>query len=90
MDQVGLDREVLVDEVRPVGIVGVDAADLGGGDDHQIRPVLAEPAKGRALVSEVQLVTGRGEDLGRVAPGLKPPYDRGTDHPAVAGDEDTS
>ena len=67
MDQVGLDREVLVDEVRPVGVVGVDAADLGGGDDHHVWSVLAKPAKGRPLVGEVQLVTCRGEDLGRVA-----------------------
>ena len=41
MDQVGLDREVLVDKFRPVGVVGVDASDLGRGDDHNVGPVLA-------------------------------------------------
>ena len=90
VDQVGLDREVLVDEVRPVGVVGVDAADLGGGDDHHVGPVLLKPAKGRPLVGEVQLVACRGEDLGRVAALLKPPNNRRTDHPTVAGDKDTS
>ena len=77
-------------KVRPVGVVGVDAADLGRGDNHHVGPVLAEPAKGRPLVGEVQLVTCRGEDLGRLAALLKPPDNRGPDHPAVAGDEDTS
>jgi hypothetical protein len=41
VDDVGLDHQVLVDELGRVGVVGVDAADLGRGQIHLVGPLVA-------------------------------------------------
>jgi hypothetical protein len=36
VDDIGLDHQVFVDELRRIGVVGVDAADLGRGEDDDV------------------------------------------------------
>ena len=83
MDQVGLDREVLVDKVRPVGVVGVDTADLGGGDNHHVGPVIRRASQ-RSRSWSVRSSSSRvAKNLGLSPPFLEPADYRGSDHPAV-------
>ena len=62
-DEVRRDGEVLVNEIRRVGGVRVDAADFGRGDDDDVRFSGGEEIENRALVAEIELVAGGGEDL---------------------------
>ncbi len=43
MDDVGLDCEVVADELRGIGVVSMDAAHLRPGQVHMVDLVLPEP-----------------------------------------------
>lgn len=89
LDYVGLNHQVLVDEVGWVGVVGVDAAHQGGGQVHLIWPFQVEKPLHGGLIGQVKLSVGSGDDLGwRCALGQQVPHDGGTHHAAVAGDVD--
>ena len=87
VDQVGLDQQVLIEEVGAVEVVGVDAPDLGCGDEEVVGPFLLQEGQHRALVQQVQLRTAAGDDLG-VAAGLQAAHQRAADHATVPGHED--
>ena len=55
VDQVGLDHQVLVQEVGAVLVVGLDAADLGRGDEDVVGPLLGQEGVHGALVQQVEL-----------------------------------
>ena len=54
MDDARLDDQVVVDELGRVGVVGVDAADLGRGQEDVVRPLLLEKGAHCRLVQQVQ------------------------------------
>lgn len=84
-DHVGLDHEVLVNEVGGVDVVGVDAAHLGRGQIHLLRFDLREEGAHGGLVSEVEFGVGAGDDVaGGVAGGEQLAHDGRADHAAVA------
>ena len=85
VDDVAGDGEVVVEEVGWVGVVGVDAADAGGGEDHHCGPVLVEEGVGGGLVEEVEFGVGAGEDVGE-AFGLEASVDGAADEAGVAGE----
>ena len=87
LDHVGLDDEVVADEVGGVGVVGEDAADPGGGENDVLGPLLLEEAGDRGGVEEVELGVGAGEEVG-VAEAGKFALDGGADQATVAGDVD--
>ena len=64
----------------------MDAADLGGCDDDDVRFFRGEEIKDRALVAEVELVAGGSDEL-VAAEFLGLAHERGADHAAVARDE---
>ena len=86
-DEVGGDGEVFVDEVRRIGGVRMDAADLGGGDDDDVRFFRGEEIEDRVLVAEVEFGAGGGEESIAAAFGGFAD-EGGADHAAVAGDEE--
>ena len=88
LDDVVLDDEVVADEVGWVGVVGEDAADLGGGEDDELGPLLLKEAGYGGGVEEVELGARAGEDLG-VAETGELAVDGGADEAAVSGDVDT-
>lgn len=87
VDDVGLDLEVGGDEVGGEGGVGVDAADLGGGEDDVARVLGGEEGLDVGLAGEVELGVG-AEDDGGEAEREEAAQDRGPDEALVAGDED--
>ena len=74
------------DELGRQAIVGLDAADLGRGDDELVDFVPLEEGVDGVLVEQVQLGVGGGEQLD-VSPTLQPARDGAADHAAVAGEE---
>lgn len=54
MDDVGLDDQIVVDELGRVGVVGVDAADLGCGQEDVVGALAFEEGADGLLVHEVQ------------------------------------
>lgn len=62
-DDVGLDLEVDGDEVGWVGVVGVDAADFGGGEDDVVWGVGGEEGIDGGLGSEVEFGVGEEEEV---------------------------
>jgi len=64
----------------------MDAADLGGGDDHDVRLFLPQEIKDCALIAQVQLVAGGGDDL-IAAEFFRLADEGGADHAAVTRDE---
>ena len=87
VDQVALDEQVLIEEVSAVEVVGLDAADLGSGDEDVVRLLLSQEGVHGALVDQVQLGVGAGDEV-VVAQRLQAPHDGRTHHAAVAGDVD--
>ena len=82
---VDLDLQVLGEEVDRVGVVGEDAADLGGRQHHVARLGLGEEREHLVAVLEVQLGRGPADQRGEALP-LEVAPDGGADQPAVTGD----
>jgi len=74
VDDVDLDGDVLVDEVGRVSAVGEDATDLCGSEHHVFGARLIVEGFDGALVDEVELGVGAGDDVG-VAAGLQCAHD---------------
>ncbi len=87
VNHVGLHHQVLVDELGRVGVVGVDAADFGGGQVHLGGLFLCKEGLHGGLVGQVQLRMGAGDKVG-LALLLKGADDGAADHAAVACDVD--
>ena len=87
MEDVVLNGEILVDEVGAVGVVGMDAADTGGGHEDVVGLFGLEEVEGGALVEQVELLPGTNKEIG-VAGRLQAAQDGRTHHTAMAGDID--
>ena len=87
LDDVGFDHQVFVDELRRVGVVGVDAADLGSGEVDLFGLFGSKEGVDGSLVGQIKLGVGAGDDV--LAPGgLELADDGRADHATVAGDVD--
>lgn len=64
VDDIGLDLEVDGDEIRGKVGVGVDAADLGGGEEDVAGAVEEEEGLDVGLAGEVELRVGGDEEVG--------------------------
>ena len=87
VDDVRLDDQVGVDEIRRIGVVGVDAADLCGRQVDLRWPLFGEKSSDRCLVGQVQLGVGPNQDV-LVARRRQGTDKGGAHHAAVAGDVD--
>ena len=87
VDDIGLDHQIDVDELGRIGVVGMDAADLGGGQDHMVDFLMAEKIPHRRLTGEIEFGMAAGDDL-PAAEVLQLPDDGRTDHAAMSGDID--
>ena len=84
---VGLDRQVVVDEVRREAVVGHDAAHLGGSQKDEFRPLELEKGLRRALVGQIEF-GARAQDQVGVSGRLQAAHDRAAYQAAMAGNED--
>lgn len=64
VDDVALDGEVVADELSGVFVVGVNAADLGGGQEDVVGLLCVEEGVGGGLVGEVKFGVGARQELG--------------------------
>ena len=85
VQHVGLNHDVFIDEIGPQGIIGVDAAHLGGGQQHVFGPVFGKKAGHGGLVGQVELGRGAGDEVG-VAPARELAQQCRAHHAPVAGD----
>ena len=81
-----MNLEVFVDELGAAGVVGVDAADAGGGEVDEVGAFGFEEGADGGLVEEVQLGAG-AEDQFAVA--VKAADESGAYEAVVAGDENS-
>ena len=65
-DHVERDREIVGDEIGRIGTVRVNAADLGGRQEHRIRLGLREPAIDAGAIRQVEAAALR--ESGRSSP----------------------
>ncbi|MCY1293835.1 hypothetical protein D9M68_575460 [compost metagenome] len=86
LDEVGLDHQVLVDEVGRIAVVGMNAAHLGRRQIDLVDAMDLEIVLYLRLVEQVQLVAAGGKDVG-VAQRLQTADDGRADHTAMAGNE---
>ena len=85
MYHVTLNHQVLVDELRGVGVIGVNSANFCCGKNNHVWPLrLHEVADGQ-LVGQIQLGMGAGDNI-FLTSGPKLPGDRAAYHAAVASD----
>ena len=63
MDRVRGDREVVVDKLRRVGVVGVDPAHLRSRYDRIIGSLGGEEFSGRLSIAQVKLSARAGHDV---------------------------
>ena len=87
IDDVDFDLQVDGDELGGIAVVGVDAADLGGGQHHTVNAFGGEELAYRPLVGEIELVMAPGHHVA-AAEGLQMAHDGRADHAAMAGDVD--
>ena len=91
VDHVGLDHQVVVDEIGRIGVVGVDSADPGRGQDDKVRLLGLHEITHGGLVGQIQLGMRARDQLERIAllpPRFESPHNGAADHPAMAGDVD--
>ena len=86
VDHVGLDQQIVADEVGRVRVVRDDAADLGRGHEHVGRPLLREEALDGGRVAQVDGCTRRADHVAEAARGERAAYRRAREA-ALAGDE---
>ena len=84
VDDVGLDREIVVEKFARARVVGEDSADGRGRQDDDLRPSALHPGLDLRLTAQIDVTAADGEDL--TALGREPPHDRRSDHAAMAGD----
>lgn len=84
VDHVGLDRQIVADELGRVAVVGDDAAHLGRGQKYVFRPVLSEEGIDRSGVGQIEFGVGALQDV-RIALALKVADDGRANQTAVAG-----
>ena len=84
VDHVGLDRQVVADELGRVAVVGNDAAHLGCCQEHVFRFVFGKEGIDRCGVSKIEFGVGALQDV-RVALRLEIADDGRADQAAVAG-----
>jgi hypothetical protein len=75
---IGLNNKVIVDEVCRVGIVGVDASDLGCSQENVFWPLVFEKILHILLDFKIQLWMGAQDEV-LVTLGLKATKDGGAD-----------
>jgi hypothetical protein len=63
MDNVGLHHQVLVDEFSRVGVIGMDTTYLGGSEIDLFGHLIRKKFIHSALISQVKLVMGPGDDV---------------------------
>ena len=88
MDDVGLDRQIVVNEIGGEGVVGVNAADLGGGEDDGVGPVLLQPNFDGDLIAQID--DGAVDFQHLIAATLQIPRDRRSHHALMARDPNSS
>ena len=64
LDDVGLDVEIVADEVGGVGVVCEDAAYLGCGEDDELGLLCGEERGDGGVVEEVELGVGARDEVG--------------------------
>ena len=87
LDDIGLNGQVAVNKIGRIGVVGQDAADLGGSHKHIVRLGIFKKGFGIGLAGQVELGMGAGDKVG-IAIGLEFAEDGGTGEASVAGDID--
>ena len=91
VNDIGLNHQIVIDEVRRIGVVGVNPTHPGRCQNHHIRAHILHEGMHRGLISEIQLDMGAGDQLHRFtrgSPAFQPAQNGATDHPAMAGDVD--
>ena len=83
MDQVGLDGQVLVDEFRREGVIGVNPPHLGRRQEDVFRPLFPEKGLDGVLAREVKLFAGPPDDIA-VSGRSKPAADGLSHQPPMA------
>ena len=89
LDDVGLQDEVVADEVGGVGAVGHDAADPGRGEKDKVGPFGGEERVNGGLVEQVELLVRAGKNVA-VSPAQQFAVDGRADQAAMAGDIDAT
>ena len=87
VDHVGLNIEIVADELRRMASIGLDAADPRSRKKYQFRPLLLEEALDIALSTQVELGVRTQQQPGR-AGGVQSSYDGRPDQALMAGDVD--
>ena len=87
VDDVVLHDEVFADEIGGVAVVGVNAADTGGREDHHIRPVGTEPGLDLSLPRQLQFAPFGQQQL-LVAQCAQAPHYGRAHQAAMPGDVD--
>ena len=86
-DDVVLDGQILENEVGRVGVVGVNASYLGGGQIDLVDALLGEKARRRRLVEQVEFGAGTQHQI-LITTLCQSAHQRRADHSAMAGDVD--
>ncbi len=87
VNHIGLDHQVLVDELGRVGVVGVNAAHLGCGQVHLVGLFCGKEGAHSGLIGQVQLsVHSRDDGVGRMPMRQQMAHDGRTHHAPVACD----
>ncbi|CAM7694172.1 hypothetical protein CISEMA079M_23840 [Citrobacter sedlakii] len=88
MDDVAFHHHVLKDEIRRVGVIRDNAAHFRRRQIHLIDTFTGEEVMNGTTVQQVQFLAGTHDQF-HVAALFKLAFYRGTDHPAMAGNENS-
>lgn len=84
MNYIGLHNQIFEDELRRIGVVGMDTADFGRSQIHLVWFFSLHKVPDRLLVQQVQLPAGSGDDVG-LSQRFETSDNGAAGHAAVAG-----
>ena len=87
MNHAALDREILAEKLRRIGVVGDDSADPGRGHNNVIGPFALEERAHRRVVHELEFGVGARKEIA-ISRSLQTSHDRGAHQATVARNVD--
>ena len=86
LNDICFNREIIEEEIRGVGLIGKDSANLGRGEDDDIRLGACHPLPDSVLLAQIDIAAVHCQEFRVIL--CEAAQDRRANHSAMAGDPD--
>jgi hypothetical protein len=84
LDHIRRDRQVIVEEIGGLPVIGIDPADRRGGNENDIGTIFIEPSEDRGLIAQIECFPAQRQQPAILV--SEAPDQGRAQHPAMPGD----